>query len=70
MDMREMQAAWVKPRKLTAHHFTYSTLSNVISYCDIDTIIKLFDTGSGFVFNANLLSIITNLEAFKQKLDS
>ena len=65
-DWRELKPNWVKPRFLTVHHFTYGTLKRIISYCDVDTVIKLFDTGSGFVYNANVLSIQANIETFKK----
>ena len=66
--MKQNEPQWERPRKLSAHYFTYSTLSNIISYCDIDTVIELLNIGSGFVFNSTLLSIQANFGIQRQKL--
>ena len=61
---------WVKKRIISAHHLSYNELMLILSYCDIETTVSLLDIRDHFVYNANILSIKTNLAPFTALLES
>ena len=50
------------------YYFKYKEVINILQYCDLDSVTNLLQLGSGFVFNATVMSIMANLDDFKTKL--
>ena len=51
------------------YYFKYKEVVNILQYCDLDSVTNLLQLGSGFVFNATVMSIMANLDDFKTKLE-
>ena len=51
------------------YYFKYKEVVNILQYCDLDSVRNLLQLGSGFVFNATVMSIMANLDDFKTKLE-
>ena len=52
------------------YYFPYNLLIQILTYCDVETSIRMLDIRDDFVFTANMLSIRRNIDLIGAKLES